>query len=123
MYPKVHAMERAMQRYNKELSFKDLNNIRKRIANKEYIEIGPCPQDDKLTFVYVQYNHIPYKILYTKTQKGVKIVTMYPFDVDEYNKLVDNHRIQKAINFLTERGYIVLSKEQCSEEYFNESNK
>ena len=37
--------------------------------NKEYIEIGPCPQDDKLTFVYVQYNHIPYKILYTK-RKG-----------------------------------------------------
>lgn len=112
-----HALDRALQRYAKNLTFKDLNNIRKQIANNNYIELGPSQQDENMTFVYVQYNHIPYKVLFTRGKKGVKIVTMYPFDVDEYNNLVETHRINKAIDFLKSKGYIVLSKEECCEEY------
>lgn len=102
---KSHAQERAYERYAKELDFKALNQLKNSIRNKEYLYIGTSKDDKTKHFVYVKYNNIPYKVLFTGEQR-IRIITIYPFDADEYNNLVEEKRINKYIKYLQERGYI-----------------
>lgn len=105
-----HAQERAQQRYNKELTEKDMMNIQKSIIANQHTPLYSAPDDAKKKFCYLVYNHIPYKILYKMQKKQCRLITIYPFDVDEYNDIQEQKRkqkIEKAIEFLTREGYTV----------------
>ena len=104
---KGHAQERAVARYNKDLSWHDINQICNLIKNGQHITVGTSAQDKKMVFAYVNYNHIPYKVLYKKAYGEVRIITMYPFDADEYNKAVEDRKLRNCIKYLKEHGYIV----------------
>lgn len=80
-----HAIERAIQRYNLNLTYKDEEEIIKQIKQNNMIPLGVSERDKSMSFAYVLYKHIPLKVLY----KGNKIITIYPFDVDEYNGIMD----------------------------------
>lgn len=104
-----HAILKIEKRYNLELSFNDLENMMKIIQNGESICVGSGGGGKH--FHYVKYNHIPFKVLYKKS-KGVKtepkIITVYPLDVDEYNKAVlqrKEDKIQGMIEYLKSNGY------------------
>lgn len=104
---KVHAQERAEARYNQELSKHDISRICDLIKHGQHIIVGRSSKNKKMEFAYVNYNHIPYKVLYKKSFGEVRIITMYPFDVEEYNRALDNRKIKNCIKFLKEHGYIV----------------
>ena len=80
-----HAINRARQRYNLDLNYKDEENILDLIKNGNMIPLGVSDRDCSMLFAYVIYKHIPLKVLY----KGKKIITIYPFDVDEFNAIID----------------------------------
>ena len=116
-----HSKERAKERYNLELTNNDEQNIIELIKQNKGIYLGQSTNDKHMHFAYVHYKHIPIKVLYLKTKSGVKqIITIYPFDVDEYNAMVEQQKKQKeetfeqdiqfAINFLKTNGYIVYKK-------------
>ena len=107
---KTHAQERALQRYNKDLTMLDMNNIIKIIQNNQHTPLGCRKEDKNKKFCYLKYNHIQYKILYKINKKKCRIITIYPFDVDEYNNIEEQkklERIQKAISFLEKEGYTI----------------
>lgn len=107
---KSHAQIRASQRYNQELTETDMACIRAYIKNNEHTPLGNDPNSKSKKFCYVKYNHIPYKILYKITHKKIKIITIYPFDFDEYNnkeKEKKQAKIQAAIKLLESEGYII----------------
>lgn len=109
-----HAQERAQERYNKILSDLDIHNICKIIQNNQHTFINHTEKDKNKKFCYLTYNHIPYKILYKINKKKCKIITIYPFDVDEYNKLQDlkfKDKINKAITFLEKNGFKVIKQD------------
>ena len=84
----IHAQQRALQRYNTEMDMNDIINIAKQIASGNHILIGPAVKGEGRLLSYTHYNNIPYKVLYEPQKDWVRIVTIYPFDVDEYNKLM-----------------------------------
>lgn len=100
----LHAEERALQRYNKELGEYGIKQIINSIKNKEYLEAGTAIDDPEKKFVYVKFENIPYKVLYTG-EKKIRLITIYPINVEEYNNLVEEKRINKYIKYLEERGY------------------
>lgn len=107
---KTHAQERAMQRYNKELTDTDLESIKKAIRNNQHTFLYNAKDDDTKKFCYLKYKHIPYKILYKISKKKCRIITIYPLDIDEYNNIEDEKKqkkIQSAINLLEQNGYKV----------------
>ena len=83
------------------------------LTNMNYnagIYIRLSQEDKNKKFCYLKYNHIPYKILYKINKKKCRIITIYPFDVDEYNNIEEQkklERIQKAISFLEKEGYTI----------------
>lgn len=102
----THAQQRAQERYNKTLSELDLHNIRNIIQKNEHTFIGCTDTDRNKKFCYLTYNHIPYKILYKINKKKCKLITIYPFDVDEYNRLQEiklQNKINAAILFLEKK--------------------
>lgn len=101
-----HAKERAWERYNRHLDTKEILQIVNSIKNKEYLYIGNSERDEKKHFVYVKHKNIPYKVLYVG-EKHPNIITIYPIDVDEYNALVEERRIDKYVKYLMDRGYEV----------------
>lgn len=108
----MHAQDRAEQRYNKELSLRDIICIQKAIKNNEHIPLYPAKDDKNKKFCYVTFNHIPYKILYTMRKKQCRIITIYPFDVDEYNAIMEQKKqdkITSAIKLLLYNGYTVVN--------------
>ena len=117
-----HAKERLEQRYNLILTEEDEDSIISLIKNKKSTYLYDSEKDKNCKFCYVVYKNIPLKILYKKSNtSGVKkIITAYPFDVEEYNNLLAkekaakldqfNSRINHAINFLKTNGYIVYKK-------------
>lgn len=113
-----HSRERAFERYNIELTSKQEKEIMQKIRNNEHIYLYDSEQDPKhLKFCYIVYENIPLKILYKKTnKKGItEIVTIYPFDVEEYNEKQQEreiNRINKAIEFLKNKGYVVYKKSE-----------
>lgn len=109
-----HSRERALQRYNIQLSKSDEQDILEKIRNNQIISLGASEKDKKKIFAYVEHNHIPLKVLYERTNKGPKsIITVYPFDVDEYNELTKENfqrKINNAIAFLKKNKYIVYKR-------------
>lgn len=102
----LHAQDRAWQRYNRELDTYAINQIKNSIRNKEYIFIENAKDDERKHFVYVKFNNIPYKVLYIG-EKNPRLITIYPFDVDEYNRLAEERKIEKYIKYLIGKGYII----------------
>jgi hypothetical protein len=115
---KTHAAERALQRYNIELTKYDETEILNKIKNNQIIPLGASENDRNRKFCYVEYNHIPLKILYQRTNKGpVAIITAYPFDTDEYNLLMQNDfekKINNAVAFLKRNGFIVYKRKRLT---------
>lgn len=112
-----HAKERALERYNQKLTTHDLVQIVNLIKSQQHIPLGCTETDANKKFCYVVYNKIPYKVLYHHKAKGAKcktsIITIYPLDVDEYNKCLEDKklkRIDNAIKLLKSEGYIVYKR-------------
>ena len=118
-----HAKYRAIQRYNVDLKWSDEKNIISKLkSGKGYplpIENVELKEgEDPVEFAYVIHRDIPLKICYsTSKETGLpqKIITIYPFEADEYNEAVEidlkNH-INKAVNFLKANGYIVYKRKK-----------
>ena len=107
----MHAQERAFQRYNQELSDEDIVNIRKIIRQNKQIPLYSSEENKNMKFCYVVYNNIPYKILYLHTKRCIYIITVYPFDPDEYKNAVEErekNKIESYIKFLESKGYKVI---------------
>lgn len=109
-----HSRERANERYNLQLDKGDEARIINKIWRGDFLFVAKSETDNKADFVYVQYKNIPLKVLYHKSKKGnISLITTYPFNADEYNQLVEenfNSKIDLAINFLKNNGYIVYKK-------------
>lgn len=109
-----HSRARAVERYNIQLSKIDEQNILNKIRKQEAIFIKNSEENPNRKFVYVEYNNIPLKVLYLRTKNGVKqIITIYPFDADEYNSLMKKDfesKINSAMQFLRVNGYVVYKK-------------
>lgn len=103
----IHPQERALQRYNKELELSDIINIAKIIHRGEHMIIGPAAKGPGRMFCYVTYNNIPYKTLYDrvddKEDNRVRIITIYPFDADEYNELLQQKEYGGGIDYLVKK--------------------
>lgn len=114
-----HSRERAYERYNIELSKKAEKDIMQIIKNNEHTILYPSEQDPKhKKFCYITYKNKPLKVLYKRTNKGgvSQIITVYPFDVEEYNNAKEQEQIEKingAIKLLKDNGYIVY-KRKCN---------
>lgn len=110
-----HSRERALERYNIELTPTDEKQILAKIKSNECISLKSSETDKHKKFAYVLHHNIPMKILYMRTNKGgpSKIITIYPIDVDEYNHLqseIYQSKINCAINFLKKNKYIVYKR-------------
>ena len=112
-----HAQERTKQRYNIDLTYSDEKNILYKLKTGKGIPLDTeC--DEGLQFAYVVHRNVPLKVLYSLTENmkvPYKIVTVYPFDVDEYNGVFENDcksAINKAVAFLKTNGYVVYKKGQ-----------
>ena len=112
-----HARERALERYNTELTNLDLEQMINIIKNNDVVSLGCSESSKSMKFCYLKYNHIPYKVLYHNKNKGakskIKIITVYPFDPDEYNEILEaktQQKIERAILLLKSHGYIVYKR-------------
>lgn len=87
-----HAIERAQQRYNKDYTYKDIHAISHNIRDGKIVGEAFKPKHDTGNLlVYTIYNHIPLKVLYNP--KDYRIITMFPFDFDEYDKLQSKYNV------------------------------
>lgn len=110
-----HSRERAQERYNIELTPADEKQILQKIKSNDCISLQASEKDKHKKFAYVQHHNIPMKVLYMRTNKGgpSKIITIYPFDVDEYNDIyseIYQSKINCAIKFLKKNKYIVYKR-------------
>ena len=81
-----HAIERALQRYNKEYTTRDLVKIRENIRHGKIVgQAFKPPNDDVNMLVYTMYKHIPLKVLYNPV--SYYIITLFPFDFNEFDKI------------------------------------
>lgn len=111
-----HSIERAQQRYNMELSYRDEMNIKNMIRNGRTLPLEQPANNENMHFAYVLYKNIPLKVLYSTwedTGKVRGIVTTYPFDADEYNEITGKEiedKIDIAKKFLKAHNYVVYKK-------------
>lgn len=112
-----HSRERALERYNIELTKYDEQQILQKIKSNDCYSLGHTQEDITKKFAYVTYHNIPMKVLYKRTNKKgpSQIITIYPFDADEYNKLhlnIYESQIKSAIAFLQKNKYIVYKRKE-----------
>lgn len=115
----MHAQDRALQRYNQELSDEDIANISKIIKQNKQISLYSSEENKNMKFCYVVYNNIPYKILYLHTKRNIYIITVYPFDPDEYNEAIEEkekNKIKSYIEFLESKGYKIIMTNKNEED-------
>lgn len=118
-----HSKERIYERYNLELSEGDERQILSNINYGNFLPIYQETSDTKhLKFAYIKFNKIPIKVLYRCSNKGnaTNIITAYPLDVEEYNKLMADRtkkEIESSIKFLKLNGYIVYKRGEKSGKY------
>lgn len=87
-----HAVDRAEQRYNKSYTLKDIRQISNNIRNGKIVGESFKPKRDTGNLlVYTIYNHIPLKVLYNPI--NYRVITMFPFDFDEYDKLQNKYKV------------------------------
>ena len=77
-----HMAERALQRYNVYLSKVDINIIVSKVIQGDCLYVRSEGINE---FYYVKHKNLPLKILYNPEFRS--IITTYPFDTDEYNRL------------------------------------
>ena len=122
-----HSQERAISRYNLYLTHQDEQNILAKLRANDMIFLGTSETDLNRKFAYVLYKNIPLKVLYIRGKRGIKgIVTVYPFDVDEYNiKQVEaeQKKINGAIRLLKKNGYTVLEPDKNSQDITADTTK
>lgn len=80
-----HCQQRAIQRYNKEFTKKDIKEIEKLIRQGLYLQANDEVIKGR-NIVFVRYKHIPIKVCYDSVKKY--IVTILPFIVEEYNEII-----------------------------------
>lgn len=107
-----HAIERGFERYNLELDENAIKVIKNQITKGDYLFIKNSDKDKYRKFAYVKYKKLPIKILFYRSKSGkqFEIITIYPFDPDEYNKLLEEKlaiEINDAIKLLKSHKYIV----------------
>ena len=109
-----HAKDRAIERYNINLSHRATSIILDKIRNNDMIPLGTSEKDKTMKFAYVVYKNIPLKVLYKRSIKQVQnIITIYPFDCEEYNEVVQDDfqsKIDLAVALLKANGYIVYKR-------------
>ena len=108
-----HSIQRVKERYNLNLTYSDENNITSLIKKGNCIFLQQTGKAENQKFAYVEYKNLPLKVLYTRKNKGITIITTYPLDVDEYNQVKEeefNSKIQHCIAFLKTNGYIVYKR-------------
>ena len=113
-----HSRERALERYNIKLSKKDEADILEMIRNNQILPLGSVDNNNKKKFAYVVFNHIPLKVLYSRSNKRpLNIITVYPFDADEYNSLIQDdfqNKIYNSVAFLKKNGFIVYKRKNLT---------
>lgn len=80
-----HAVDRAAERYNKELTRYDLSEMRKLILNGKRILLQVVREGSALYLL--KYKNLPMKVLYN--METARVVTIYPLDIDECNKYME----------------------------------
>ena len=82
-----HALDRIQQRYGRDFTWKDLDNIIKAIKEGNCY-ILDAAEGDRISCL-ISYNHCPLKLIYCsgKNNKG-HIITAMPLDIDEWNKYI-----------------------------------
>ena len=80
-----HAVDRAAERYNRELSRLDLSEMRKLILNGKRILLQVVREGSALYLL--KYKNLPMKVLYN--METARVVTIYPLDIDECNKYLE----------------------------------
>lgn len=87
---KSHALERIEQRYNLQLRGWELKKILCRIEKGLYIKKWHSDKNvNNVFYFYVLYKNIPLKIV----AKPTRVITVYPLDVDEYNRIKEERKI------------------------------
>lgn len=111
-----HAIDRAHQRYNFEINKQRMNDLISKIKMGEYLFISKSAENCRREFAYVKINNLPLKVLFNRSKSGaIDIITIYPFDVDEYNKLVEKKKvvdIANAVKLLKENKFIVYKRKE-----------
>ena len=95
---KNHSQLRATQRYNQELNRKQINSIVAKIIANDCLFVR---QGENKTqgFYYVKCRNIPIKVLFDRYRKN--IITVYPFNPDEYNALKEKEKTMNAEQQIT----------------------
>lgn len=99
----IHPQERALQRYNKELEIEDLNKMATLIDMGKHMIVGPAARGNGRFLSYIQYKNIPYKVLHQKQKGRARIITVYPFNPDEYNELLDKKEHGGMTDYLVDQ--------------------
>lgn len=100
-----HAIKRGQQRYNLDLTKGDINTIVSQIINGEAIYVCNAKGSKKKIY-YAKINKVPVKVLCNWSD--FKIISMFPFNADEYNMLKEQRWLDKekdAVAFLNKLGY------------------
>ena len=104
-----HLRERLGGRYNNNNYSQTMHKeMKKQIITGKALFVSKSSKTSKRSIYYCKYNHIPYKVVYDF--KSNSIVTVLPFDSDEYNTLKEEKLqkdIQDAISLLKHHKYIV----------------
>ena len=80
-----HAVDRAAERYNRELTRYDLSEMRKLILNGKRILLQVVREGSALYLL--KYKNLPMKVLYN--METARVVTIYPLDIDECNTYLE----------------------------------
>ena len=72
-----HAQQRALERYNSNLTQNDISQMCNMIRINQHIPISVSEENKHMKFCYVKYNKLPYKVLYHKSRTQIKIITIF----------------------------------------------
>lgn len=110
-----HSRERACERYNLELTKGDERAVLGYINAGQCIQLALRSKKENTAICYVKFKKIPMKVVYLMDlkQKAYQIITILPFDADEFNRVVQEEMekdIENNIKFLKSKGYIVYKR-------------
>ena len=80
-----HAIDRIKERYNKELTFSDINKIVVGIKKERYVYLEKKILNERKT-VLIKFENIPMKLVIDNKNN---IITALPIDIDEANKYLN----------------------------------
>lgn len=113
----LHAVKRCQERYNIYLSKRELDNVIMQVLTSQAIYIGKAKGSKTKKLYYAKVNNIPIKVLCNWAD--FRIISVFPFDTDEYNLLRDKKRTQKeieAIALLNRLGYNIENRFKVDED-------